>query len=546
MKGKWVDTPIGRIFVPDGWKLWISKPWITNVKGPDPRKLVGYKVTVSPPRDPRKTWKRAKRRHRRMSVQNFVGYFSRYRERDLDSGTFLIGRHDQQITHSSILGRTYNVLNNKTVSSVTMITGANLKPSINMEKTWDNTNQGPPYRGGGPFRNLVCHLPQSAKVGTGTFNNLGSSGTNQSSYGVYEGSFVDDGEWRAGPSYESIRDRSFSTFTNLSPFHTLAWDKCKPQVPKGNLSQFLYELRDLPGQLKTTASALHLRWADLSRGQGERGFMLPYMQPREVADHFINHEFGWKPFISDIVKLIDVFNHTEKHISDLVRDNGIYIRKRRVLDESESVSSFTWLPQSATVPGSSSLVDPNGRLMCRIQSTPVGSGTGLTTFTTRTRKRVWAVGSFKYYRPEFDERLFDGNSFDLFMSLRRLMTIYGLRLSPTLIYKLTPWTWLVDWFTNFGNHLQRLDDFVIDGIVARYLYIMNHEETEVTKSCTLNFFSGPITVQFQRRFSLKQREVADTPYGFASPWNSLSPRQWGILGALGFTRVSNGFISRGA
>jgi len=383
-------------------------------------------------------------------------------------------------------------------------------------------------------------------VGEGTFSNLGGSATSADSYGIYRGSFVDDGEWRAGPTYESIRDRSFSTFSNLASYHTLAWDKTKPLIPKGNLAQFLYELRDLPGQLRTTSNLFMLKWHDLSRGRGNRGFMLPYMTPRDVADQFLNEEFGWKPFLSDIDKLISVYENTTKHISDLVRDNGIFVRRRRLLEESESTNLFTWIAESATLPGSQTLVDPNGRPMCRTLSTPVGSGKGLTTFSTLTRKKVWSVGSFKYYRPEFDPALFDSSSFDALLSLRRLMTLYGLRITPTLLYKITPWTWLADWFSNFGNHLQRLDDFVVDGIVARYLYVMNHEETVVTKTCTLNFFNGPATVSFQRRFSLSQREIADSPYGFASPWNSLSPRQFGILGALGITRTPYGFLSRGA
>jgi len=40
--------------------------------------------------------------------------------------------------------------------------------------------------------------------------------------------------------------------------------------------------------------------------------------------------------------------------------------------------------------------------------------------------------------------------------------------------------------------------------------------------------------------------VADGPYGFNVPWNTITPRQWAILGAIGISRTSSGFISRGA
>jgi hypothetical protein len=62
----------------------------------------------------------------------------------------------------------------------------------------------------------------------------------------------------------------------------------------------------------------------------------------------------------------------------------------------------------------------------------------------------------------------------------------------------------------------------------------------------LNFYSGPVTLQFQRVLSTKQRELADSPYGFNVPWKDLSLRQWAILGAIGISRSNAGYISRGA
>jgi hypothetical protein len=382
-------------------------------------------------------------------------------------------------------------------------------------------------------------------VGHGTFSNLGRTSNPAGQFSVYEGGFLDTGTWPVGPSYETMDSRGFSSFTNLSQYHTQAWDRTKPIISKGNLAQFIYELRDLPRQLQTTANLLSNRWVDLTRGHGKHGLMLPYMQPREVADQFINHEFGWKPFIGDIVKLLHVYNHSIEYIANLVRDNGVFVRRRRVLEESDVVTNFPFASRSMTQPDSDQ-TGPDGTPLCQILSSPAGSGTGYCHFTTRTRKRVWAVGSFKYYRPELDPALFDGNSFDLLNSLHRLLTLYGARISPTLLYKITPWTWAIDWFTNLGKHIERFDDFVQDGIVSRYLFVMNHEEMFYTKTSILNFFSGPITLNFERHFFLKQREVADSPYGFGTPWNTMTPRQWAILGALGITRMPGGFISRGA
>jgi hypothetical protein len=347
----------------------------------------------------------------------------------------------------------------------------------------------------------------------------------------------------------------------------LAWDKLKPVIPKASLAQFIYELKDLPGMLETSANAFHGQWRALGtasefnplaidvldRGQFGRHrpfrqISIPIMHPDEVADHFLNHSFGWVPFISDLQKFLNVWNNTTKYISDIVRDNGVFVRKRRVLEESDdtSLETFTGV-DSGTIP-SSEMRGPSGFPLCKVMTVGGVSQKGFMTFSTRTIKRTWACGSFKYYRPEFDPSIYmaDDSNFDDLQTVQRLLTLYGARINPTLLYKITPWTWLVDWFTGLGNYIQRLDDFVQDGIVARGLYVMQTQQKIMTKTCVLNFFSGPVTLKFQRELTFKQRELADSPYGFDVPWQNLSPRQWAILGAIGISRSSHGYISRGA
>jgi hypothetical protein len=149
-----------------------------------------------------------------------------------------------------------------------------------------------------------------------------------------------------------------------------------------------------------------------------------------------------------------------------------------------------------------------------------------------------------FYRPEFDA---NDPGFDSgLMTLRRALTQYGVRINPSVVYKLIPWSWCVDWFTGFGKYVDRLNDFVEDGITSRYLYVCRSEERTITKTSFLNYYTGPHTVQFQRRLLLKQREVADSPYGFDVPWNSITLRQASILAAIGVSRSGAGYVSRGA
>ena len=182
--------------------------------------------------------------------------------------------------------------------------------------------------------------------------------------------------------------------------------------------------------------------------------------------------------------------------------------------------------------------------MCRPFNLDGNLCRGFTDFQKIVKTRIWGTGSFMYYRPEFDSM--DPNFDSGIMILRRYLTMYGFRINPSVLYKITPWTWLVDWFTNMGKHVDRLNDFVEDGIVSSNLSVCRSEERTITKTCFLNYYQNPVTVQFQRRLLLKQRELADSPYGFNSPWNEITPRKAAILAAIGISRSGSGFKSRGA
>jgi hypothetical protein len=54
--------------------------------------------------------------------------------------------------------------------------------------------------------------------------------------------------------------------------------------------------------------------------------------------------------------------------------------------------------------------------------------------------------------------------------------MFGFQPTPSLIYNLTPWTWLIDYFTNLGDLYDNLSRGVEDRLIAEYFYLM-HERT---------------------------------------------------------------------
>nr|QDH89950.1 MAG: hypothetical protein H1Bulk29117_000004 [Leviviridae sp.] len=477
-------------------------------------------------------WKRKKRRTRKRSFQFFSIDWAIHRYREFNQNLEPNFHGNKDIGNSSKgipCGKLKTFQNGTLVQTQNVFRTGTPGGSLASGKIWDVLHPGPPFRAGGPFASVKMQVP-SARLWTGiSGSSKGSSGFSSLNYKTYTGSAWDDGTW-GSDSISSYLDTSIPV---LSGYDTIAWDKLKPQPSPGNLSQFLYELRDLPKMLETTANLFWNSWRSFGGGYSKI-----VMHPTSVADNFLNHEFGWVPFLSDLQKLYSLYVNSSEYIAQTVKMNNTFVRKHRVLDQSD----VQQLVMRGYTPGIDPFTD-DMRLMCNQMTVDGIPCWGTMDITRRVKTRVWAEGSFKYYRPEFDDNLMHFGS--QLSNVRRLMTIYGLRINPTVIWKLTPWTWAIDWFTNVGQFIQHHDEFVNDGIVSRYLFVMKSTERFVTKHSLINWKAGAQAFDWTRSHSIKQRKAADSPYGFDKPWQGLSGLQLGILGAIGITRTPSGFLSRG-
>jgi len=486
-------------------------------------------LIVPPKKKKKRRNARHKFKHRR--VFEVSSTMTRFRQREMPGDGL-----GQNLTASTVLG-TYRTYTNGVLTSTTQqLLSTNPSPSQHFQRVLDEKHPGPPYRTGGPFKAIEYHIPTSERKGYGTYTSDGNPDVSPNQRFEYKGDFFPSSDWGSDNSNIDYVNYGFKQLPNLSAYHTKAFDQLKPTIPKASASQFIYELKDLPRMLVTSANLLHNSWRSFGGG-----YSTVTMHPSSVADNFLNHEFGWVPFINDLQRFLNTFESQDQHINRITRENGIWIRRRRVLEESETTTLQTRSFITKTQPTSNAAsltpclrLESYGGSMCR----------GWTDITETSIVKVWAVGQFTFYRIEFDDKL--PSYSDQVMNVRRLLTLYGARINPTVLWKITPWSWLIDWFTNLGSYIQRVDDLMTDGIVSRYLYVMRSESKVISKICHFNFYSGPRTLIWQRRLKTKQREAADSPYGFNTPWNTLSAEKWAILGAVGISRTNSGFISRGA
>lgn len=513
------------------------------------RDLSDYRVSEKRPRRPKPPGNPRNKRPRipdsPIPEENFYAVFGRYRSREPQSHSSYYGKGPDGLPlgPNSLLGKFVTYKKGKPNTSVSQFVGGTLKRSASLTQTWDQKNPGPPYRNGGPFFSSDSRLPHSASLGNVLISNLGAPGITNDNMDTYYGTIIDNGFWSTDSLSNYLTSKPSPRV--LNEYHTLAWDRLKPPVAQVNVAQFLYELKDLPHMLKTSAEGFGHAWerdSTLVRNTYGKKLerSLEFMAPREAADHFLNHQFGWAPFVSDIIDVIRVYRDSRDLIAQAVIDNGKWKRRRRVLEVVENHTRLQRIYGAATLPGSGNFRFDN---LCEARMIDGISSKGITEIWLKESKITWAVGSFMFYRPEFDDNLIGFES--ELMNVQRLLTLYGVRINPTTLWKITPWSWLIDWFTHLGDFIQRWDDFVNDGIVSKYLYVMQKNIRAVTKSGTAFCYSGNLNFSWQRNLTTKRREPADSPYGFNRPWSSITPNQWAILGAIGLGRTPSARISTG-
>nr|UJQ85223.1 MAG: hypothetical protein 1 [Leviviridae sp.] len=288
---------------------------------------------------------------------------------------------------------------------------------------------------------------------------------------------------------------------------TTAIARVTPSNPNAGLSVALGELRKdgLPSMLGSSLLRDKLR------------------DYRALGSEYLNVEFGWKPFISDLMKFVDSVQRSEQIIDQYRRDSGRTVKRRYAFpDKTETVvTTKTGSPLLPTL--SVSLFTGPGVL-------------GTLTTTTTITQRVWFEGAFTYHIPMGSDPVSTVKR--CAMEARKL---YGLSLTPDVVWNLAPWTWAADWFGNFGDILTNVSNAINDGSTLRYGYVMSHTShvSEFSHSSTQYKYYGKAIdtgdLVIRRNYSVKMRRPA-TPFGFGLSWDGLTTRQQGIIAALGISR----------
>jgi hypothetical protein len=264
-----------------------------------------------------------------------------------------------------------------------------------------------------------------------------------------------------------------------------------PALPREGLAVFLGELREgLPKLARSFGSISEV--ANTSSG------------------NYLGYQFGLKPFLKDIKTLSTTCKNMSSVLAKLEEESGNLVHRQYSFDDThddtliETTTATAW-------PGAPSNVHP-------------GSGTRRKYLVSH--EKTWFAGAFSYYFPRAREGL---------SVLSTYLDELGAGVNVDTVYNLLPYTWLMDWFGNFGDVLFNISYFFDNSQVLNYGYLMRTSELthryEFTSASTGGISQQDFTV-------VRKLRIKASPFGFGLSESDFTDFQKSILLALGISRVT--------
>lgn len=269
---------------------------------------------------------------------------------------------------------------------------------------------------------------------------------------------------------------------------------------------------------------------------------------KEAGGAVLNYLFGIKPTGSDLGKLAELVLRSDEPINSLLASEKIREKKRTFRSlgsgggQGEQFSGTT--DGNATV--STSL---GGKFtIARRATLPMGGLAAIQnirfaySYTYSQSLRTFAT--WEYYVPKphnIDGRLASYRD-------KAQLLLASSKLDAATVYELSPWTWLGDWFVDFGGLLRYQRDIINNQIVATNCGYSTWEEYTAHAFYAEKRPNGnngrypywtlvkdvlnPAAASIRFRH---HKRLGGSPYSIGPSW-SLSTQQWGILGSLGLAR----------
>lgn len=241
-----------------------------------------------------------------------------------------------------------------------------------------------------------------------------------------------------------------------------------------------------------------------------------------VADEFLNTVFGWEPIKREATSFLATVRNVGSILKQYEENAGSNLHREFKFPIEEDEASSYFAPASATTGG------------FKLSTWEVPSLISSPFVIRKTKTRLYFKGCFTYTVPSQSDAWQR-----LLYRYNQANELFGLDITPQMIWELTPWSWAIDWFADVKSVLTNLNSFTSAGQVMRYGYMMEEKSIEniygmATSGIEINGWVCPPPNDLVGLVTTKVRRPAN-PYGFGISVPSLSLEQIAICAALGIT-----------
>jgi hypothetical protein len=249
-----------------------------------------------------------------------------------------------------------------------------------------------------------------------------------------------------------------------------------------------------------------------------------------LGSEYLNYIFGWAPLAKEVTEVRDAARNHRDIMKQYHAGEGKDTHRTFEYPLQRSVSSIA-TNEYPSFPGAQWHYLAKGNPRREIS-------------LVRETKR-WFEGCFTYALPSQADTWRKSIGFG-----SQADQLFGIRLTPDILWELTPWSWAVDWFTNAGENITNISNFGAAGLVMRYGYMMEESIERVTATGDpAYYFSTPVKNPTEKYYgvwssswsrgyeTVTKRRIPASPFGFSIGWEGLSPTQLAITAALGITKL---------
>ncbi|DAD50053.1 maturation protein [ssRNA phage Zoerhiza.4_5] len=247
---------------------------------------------------------------------------------------------------------------------------------------------------------------------------------------------------------------------------------------------------------------------------------------RSLGKEYLNVAFGWKPFLNDLYKIVHEMLDINEEIRRYSAISGLATDRRYdfLPIESNSTSELGFDRYLNFGPGSNIASwdevyagNPNRKLLIS---------------ETRSQ-RIYFKGNFTFALGPSKGFLGQLEAFEQFAN-----KLLGTRITPTVLWELTPWSWLIDWFVDVQSAISAAGLQLDDGVLMRWAYLMRETRNSTSYTVDANglFVVGPNGPVSATTHYVRKERVRGTPFGFGLNPDAITPGQWAILAALAISK----------